>query len=97
MTANSVAARMEGMTLEDLLVTYGFRRPADLAHALDIDRRYAWQLWHRKRPFPVRLALQLYDMTGIPLHELLRAPAGPSRVPKGRPPKRPPDAPEERA
>ena len=83
------------MDLDELLNHYGFHRPADLARALEIDRRYAWQLWHRKRPFPVRLALRLFDLKGIPLDQLLRAPPGPSRVPRGRPRKPSPERPEE--
>jgi transcriptional regulator with XRE-family HTH domain len=84
---------MEGMTLQELLKTHGIHRPSDLAETVEIDRRYAWMLWHGKRRFSKRLALLLYDRKGIPMHELLRSvPATDTppedRPPRGRPPKR---------
>jgi plasmid maintenance system antidote protein VapI len=80
--------RIGGMTLQTLLQTYGVSRPADLADILDVDRRYAWALWHGKRHFSTRMALKLYDAKGIPVHELLRAQIVRSPLPKGRRPKR---------
>ena len=78
------------MTLQTLLQTYGVSRPADLAEILDVDRRYAWALWHGKRRFSTRLALKLYDAKGVPVHELLRAQVVRSPLPRGRRPKPPP-------
>ena len=80
------------MTLQALLQDYGMHRPIDLAHAVDIDRRYAWMLWHGHRKFTAKLALRLYETKGIPIHDLLRAQADPRPVPKGRPPKHSPPA-----
>jgi hypothetical protein len=76
--------------LQELLQQYGMKRPIDLAHAVDIDRRYAWMLWHGHRKFTARLALKLYESKGIPIHELLRAQVAPEPVPRGRPRKEPP-------
>jgi transcriptional regulator with XRE-family HTH domain len=78
---------MEGMTLQSLLQSYGVSRPADLADILDVDRRYAWALWHGKRGFSTKMALKLYDAKGVPVHELLRAQVVKSPLPKGRRPK----------
>jgi hypothetical protein len=82
---------MEGMTLQQLLQAYGVARPADLADILDVDRRYAWALWHGKRRFSTRMALKLYDAKGVPVHELLRAQVVRSPLPRGRRPKPPPE------
>ena len=82
---------MEGMTLQELLKTYGIHRPSDLAHAAGIDRRHAWLIWHGKNRIGGTLALRLYESKGIPIHELLRAEAEPDHLnppPKGRPRKR---------
>jgi transcriptional regulator with XRE-family HTH domain len=82
---------MEGMTLQELLNTYGIHRPSDLAHAAGIDRRHAWLIWHGKNRIGATLALRLYESKGIPIHELLRAAAEPDPrhpPPKGRPRKR---------
>ena len=79
---------MEGMTLQELLKTYGIHRPSDLAHAAGIDRRHAWLIWHGKNRIGGTLALRLYESKGIPIHELLRAEAEPdprNPPPKGRP------------
>lgn len=76
---------MEGMTLQELLKTYGIERPSDLAHAAAIDRRHAWMIWHGQRGIGPRLALRLYEAKGIPLYELLRAKADPQLTPRGRP------------
>ena len=79
---------MEGMTLQELLKTYGIHRPSDLAHAAGIDRRHAWLIWHGKNRIGATLALRLYESKGIPIHELLRAEAEPDPhhpPPKGRP------------
>ena len=85
------------MTLQTLLSNYGIHRPIDLARAIDIDRRYAWMLWWGKRQFTPTLALKLYERKGVPIHDLFRAPANPKPLPRGRPPKRPPeDTPGER-
>ena len=75
---------MEGMTLQQLLQAHGVARPADLADILDVDRRYAWALWHGKRRFSTRMALKLYTAKGVPIHELLQAQIVPEPVPKGR-------------
>jgi transcriptional regulator with XRE-family HTH domain len=87
---------MEGMTLRELLKNYGLHRPSELAETAEIDRRYAWMLWHGKRHFRSRLALRLFDRKGIPVHELLRAvPATDippeEKPPRGRAPKRRPE------
>src|SRR5918999_6111466 len=82
---------MEGMTLQELLKTYGIHRPSDLAHAAAIDRRHAWLIWHGKTRIGGTLALRLYESKGIPIHELLRAAAEPdpdNPPPRGRPRKR---------
>jgi plasmid maintenance system antidote protein VapI len=84
------ASRMGGMTLQALLQQYSMKRPIDLARALDIDRRYAWMLWHGHRKFTAKLALRLYEEKGIPIHELLRAQVAPEPVPRGRPPRQQP-------
>lgn len=79
---------MEGMTLQELLKTYGIHRPSDLAHAAGVDRRHAWLIWHGKNRIGGILALRLYESKGIPIHELLRAEAEPDSrnpPPKGRP------------
>jgi hypothetical protein len=79
---------MEGMTLQELLKTYGIHRPSDLAHAAAIDRRHAWLIWHGKSRIGGTLALRLYESKGIPIHELLRANPEPNDdrpLPKGRP------------
>jgi len=81
---------MGGMTLQSLLQAYGVSRPADLADILEVDRRYAWALWHGKRRFSSKMALKLYDAKKIPVHELLRAAVVRSPLPKGRRPKPPP-------
>jgi plasmid maintenance system antidote protein VapI len=82
------------MTLQHLLQAHGVARPADLADILEVDRRYAWALWHGKRRFSTRMALKLYDAKGVPVHELLRASVVPGPLPKGRRPKRPPEGEE---
>jgi hypothetical protein len=79
------------MTLQTLLQSYGVSRPADLADILDVDRRYAWALWHGKRRFSTRMALKLYEAKQIPIHELLQAQVVRTPLPKGRRPKRPPE------
>jgi hypothetical protein len=79
------------MTLQTLLSAYGIHRPIDLAHALGIDRRYAWMIWRGKRRFTPEHALTLYDSKGIPIHELFRAPADPKPLPRGRPRKHSPE------
>jgi hypothetical protein len=89
---------MEGMTLQELLKTYGIHRPSDLAHAASIDRRHAWLIWHGKSRIGGTLALRLYESKGIPIHEVLRAEVEPTPQkpsPKGRPRKHHEDAPEE--
>jgi plasmid maintenance system antidote protein VapI len=82
------------MTLKTLLEHHGMTRPADLAHTLGIDRRHAWLIWWGKQGLSRALALKLYEETGIPLDQLLRAtekPAKEQRTPKGRVPRqRPP-------
>jgi transcriptional regulator with XRE-family HTH domain len=75
--------------LQTLLSHYGIHRPIELARVLSIDRRYAWMIWQGKRQFTPTLALKLYDAKGIPIHELLRAPAAPQPLPRGRPRKPP--------
>jgi hypothetical protein len=81
------------MTLKALLKAHGMTRPADLAHALEIDRRHAWLIWWGKQGLSRTLALKLYERRGIPLDQLLRAtekPVKDQRTPKGRVPgKRP--------
>jgi hypothetical protein len=82
---------MGGMTLQELLKTYGIHRPSELAHAARIDRRHAWLIWHGKTRIGGTLALRLYESKGIPIHELLRAAAEPDPYnppPRGRPRKR---------
>jgi hypothetical protein len=83
------------MTLKALLEAHGMTRPADLAHALDIDRRHAWLIWWGEQGLSRTLALKLYEETGIPLEQLLRATGKPiknRRTPKGRAPRsRPPE------
>jgi len=89
---------MEGMTLQELLKTYGIHRPSDLAHAAGIDRRHAWLIWHGKSRIGGTLALRLYESKGIPIHEVLRAAVEPDRTnpsPKGRPRKGKEDVPGE--
>jgi hypothetical protein len=79
---------MEGMTLQELLKSYGIHRPSELAHAAQIDRRHAWLIWHGKSRIGGTLALRLYDSKGIPIHEVLRAEAEAdprNPPPKGRP------------
>jgi hypothetical protein len=79
---------MEGMTVQELLKTYGIHRPSDLAHAAGIDRRHAWLIWHGKSRIGGTLALRLYESKGIPIHEVLRAEVAPDQTtpsPKGRP------------
>jgi len=79
---------MEGMTLQELLKTYGIHRPSDLAHAAGIDRRHAWLIWHGKSRIGGTLGLRLYESKGIPIHEVLRAEVEPDHTnpsPKGRP------------
>jgi transcriptional regulator with XRE-family HTH domain len=80
---------MEGMTLQELLRSKGITKPAELAHVLGVDRRYAWRIWHGQRKIGARLALRLFEQLGIPVHEILRAEAAPEASPRGRPPKRP--------
>jgi len=93
---------MEGMTLQELLKTYGIHRPSDLARAAGIDRRHAWLIWHGKSRIGGTLALRLYESKGIPIHEVLRAEVAPEQLrpsPKGRPRKgkeSPDGSPEER-
>jgi transcriptional regulator with XRE-family HTH domain len=79
---------MEGMTLQELLRAHGIHRPSELAAAADIDRRHAWQIWHGKARIGHVVALRIYESTGIPIHELLRAGAASTPAPKGRPRKR---------
>jgi hypothetical protein len=74
--------------LKALLEAHGMTRPSDLAHAIGIDRRHAWLIWWGKQGLSRALALKLFDATGIPLEQLLRATARPikdRRTPKGRP------------
>jgi transcriptional regulator with XRE-family HTH domain len=80
---------MEGMTLDELLRAYGMNQPSDLADVVDIDRRYAWQIWHGKRRITTKLALLLFERKGIPLEHLLRAQARKAPVPRGPRRKRP--------
>jgi hypothetical protein len=82
--------------LKALLKAHGMTRPADLAHALGIDRRHAWLIWWGKQGISRTLALKLYERRGIPLDQLLRATEKPVRdktqTPKGRVPRqRPPE------
>jgi transcriptional regulator with XRE-family HTH domain len=84
---------MEDMTLRELLEHYDMHQPSDLADALDIDRRYAWQLWHGKRRFTAQQGLLLYQRKGIPIHELLLAEVEFAPSPRGRRRKRPPESP----
>jgi hypothetical protein len=81
--------------LKALLEAHGMRRPADLAQALRIDRRHAWLIWWGKQGLSRALALKLYETTGIPLDQLLRATGKPvkdQQTPKGRRPRgRPPE------
>jgi transcriptional regulator with XRE-family HTH domain len=84
---------MEGMTLQALLEQYGIHRPSELAAAADIDRRHAWQIWHGKVRIGHVVALRIFESTGIPIHELLRAGAEPKPPPRGRPPKKHPPEP----
>jgi hypothetical protein len=75
------------MTLKALLEAHGMTRPADLAHTLGIDRRHAWLIWWGEQGLSRTLALKLYEETGIPLDQLLRATGKPvkdHRTPKGR-------------
>jgi hypothetical protein len=81
------------MTLKALLEGHGMTRPSDLAHAIGIDRRHAWLIWWGKQGLSRALALKLFEATGIPLEQLLRATARPikdRRTPKGRPPRQQP-------
>jgi hypothetical protein len=78
------------MTLKALLEAHGMTRPADLAQALRIDRRHAWLIWWGKQGLSRALALKLYESTGIPLDQLLRATGKPvkdQQTPKGRRPR----------
>jgi len=79
------------MTLATLLEQHSIRTPADLAAVLSISRAYAWQLMHGRRKFTAAQALRLYEVKGIPIHDLLRAYAGPQSFPRGRPRKQPPE------
>jgi hypothetical protein len=84
------------MTLKSLLETHGMKRPSDLAHALGIDRRHAWLIWWGEQGLSRELTLKLYESTGIPLEQLMRATGKPLRdktqTPKGRVPRqRPPE------
>lgn len=83
------------MTLDQLLKTHGIRRPADLVALLDINRQYAWQLWHGRRRFTPDQALKLFDAHGVPMDQLYRAEVAPNvtPVPKGRPRKSQDDQP----
>jgi len=75
------------MTLKALLEAHGMTRPADLADTLGIDRRHAWLIWWGQQGLSRDLALKLYEETGIPLEQLLRAAGKPARdphTPKGR-------------
>ena len=79
------------MTLKALLEAHGMRQPADLADALGIDRRHAWLIWWGEQGLSRALALRLYEVTKIPLEDLLRATGKPARdpqTPKGRRPRR---------
>jgi hypothetical protein len=81
------------MTLKALLEGHGMTRPSDLAHTLGIDRRHAWLIWWGKQGLSRALALKLFEATGIPLEQILRATARPRkdrRTPKGRPPRQHP-------
>jgi transcriptional regulator with XRE-family HTH domain len=80
---------MEGMTLQELLRRKGITKPGELAHVLGVDRRYAWRIWHGQRKLGGRLALRLFERTGIPVHEILLAKAAPAASPRGRPRKHP--------
>jgi transcriptional regulator with XRE-family HTH domain len=86
------------MTLQELFRAYGITRPSELATAAQIDRRYAWMIWHGKRRIGRKLALRLFDEKGIPLELLLRTPpAQEPKTPRGRPPtsrrrRQPPEA-----
>jgi plasmid maintenance system antidote protein VapI len=81
---------MEGMTLQELLRSKGVTKPSELAHAIDIDRRAAWRIWHGKRKIGAKMALRIFERFGIPVHEILRAEAVPEASPRGRPRKQPP-------
>jgi hypothetical protein len=85
------------MTLKSLLEAHGMKRPSDLAHALEIDRRHAWLIWWGEQGLSRDLTLKLYERTGIPLEQLMRATGKPIRdktqTPKGRVPRK--RAPEE--
>ena len=79
------------MTLKALLEAHGMTRPSDLAHTLGIDRRHAWVIWWGEQGLSRALALKLYEATGIPLDQLLRATGKPGKnrqTPRGRPRKR---------
>jgi transcriptional regulator with XRE-family HTH domain len=79
------------MTLKALLEAHGMTQPADLADALGIDRRHAWLIWWGEQGLSRALALKLFERTGIPLEQLLRAtgkPAKDRRTPKGRRPRK---------
>jgi hypothetical protein len=84
--------------LKALLEAHGMTQPADLADALSIDRRHAWLIWWGKQGLSRALALKLYETTGIPLDQLLRATGKPikdERTPKGRRPRQRPPAGDE--
>jgi hypothetical protein len=80
------------MTLKALLEAHGMTRPADLADVLQIDRRHAWLIWWGEQGLSRALTLKLYERTGIPLEQLMRATDKPLKdkrgTPKGRRPRR---------
>jgi plasmid maintenance system antidote protein VapI len=75
------------MTLIELFATRQITKPRHLARVLDLDRRYAWKLWHGERRLGAKLALRLHERTGIPIQDLLRAERAIPRRRPGPPPK----------
>ena len=74
-----------GMTLRDLLIEKGIKRPVDFARTVGLTRQYAHLLWTGQRLITRTMAKKIYDATGIPIPDLLMAeplPYSPRRKPR---------------
>jgi plasmid maintenance system antidote protein VapI len=82
---DAISDNILAMTLQDLFKQYGIHRPSDLVSAVGIHRQHAYMIWHGQRGVGAKLALRLFERTGIPLEALLRATAASQPAPRGRP------------